>query len=99
MEGNIKYETILDISLINQTAKGKKIVKEMSSRLTGDEVWVIKSWGVRFSLRNLVDLLFKNGLDVFDVEYGSVTRIYVCLLDAYRINNRVVYQLQNEAQR
>lgn len=96
MKGQIKVETELDIALLNETAKGKRYIKDMYNQLEDGEIWVIKSWGIRFKLRALVDFLFKHNLDVFHIEYGSVTRLYVCKMDDYPIRNSVVYSLKNE---
>ena len=96
MKGQIKLETELDISLLNETAKGKRYIKDVYNQLEEGEIWVIKSWGIRFKLRNLVDLLFRYKLDVFHIEYGSVTRLYICKMDDYPIRNSVVYSLKNE---
>lgn len=92
---NVVFETGLDPAIINQTSKGKKIVRAMAEALTKDDIWLIKVWAQnKFSLRELVDFLFKNDLDVFDIEYGSITKIYVCRKDDYRIENSVVFSLK-----
>ena len=91
---NIKYECELDISLINQTTRGKRIIKMAKSIIGDDGIWIIRTWGIRFSLRKLVDFLYRYGLDVFDLEYGSVTKIYICKIDSYRIQNSAVFALK-----
>jgi hypothetical protein len=96
-KSKIKYRTELDIGLLNETAKGKRIIRRVKDAMGEDDVWLISAWGLKFSLRQLVDYLFKNGLDVFHIEYGSITRIYVCLIDSYRIDNSVVFSLKNGA--
>lgn len=88
-------ETILDLSIINHTLRGKKIVVDTKEHLGNGNIWVIRTWGTDLRLRSLVDFLFRYDLDVFDIEYGSITRIYICRKDDYRIKNSVVYSLRS----
>ena len=55
------------------------------------DIWVIKSLGIKFSLKDLIDFLFKYDLDVFDIEDDGIWKIYICKLDDYRITDRVVH--------
>lgn len=91
----ITFETDLDISLLNQTPRGKNIVKSIKHGLNEGDIWLIKTWGIKFSLKKLVEFLYENGLDVFFIEYGSVTKLYICLIDNYKIDNTVVFSLKN----
>jgi hypothetical protein len=92
-KGKIVYESELNLSLMNRTKRGIALVKRMKRELKEGDIWVIKFWGAKINLKPLVDFLFYHKLDVFDVEYGSVTRIYVCKMDSYRIKNSVVYNV------
>lgn len=94
---NITHISELDISILNQTTRGRTLVRRAKAILVDDNVWMIRTFGIKFSLRKLVDFLFKYELDVFDIEYGSVTKIYVCRLDTHRIKNSVVFSLKNES--
>ncbi|NJO30619.1 MAG: hypothetical protein HC874_26065 [Richelia sp. SL_2_1] len=91
---HIKYETQLDTSIINQSAKGKKFVRDIADGLEDKDIWLIKSFSIKFSLRELIEFLYKHSLDVFDIEYGSITKIYVCKVDNYRIQNSVVFSIK-----
>ena len=91
---NIKYESQLDPSIISQSLKGKKIVRNMADIMIKNDIWVLKSLGTNFSFKDIVTFLFKHNLDVFDVEYGSIIRIYVCRKDDYRIQNSVVFSIK-----
>lgn len=92
----VRFESLLDMSLLTQDKRSKDLVKEIYSKLSNDDIWVIKTSNLSLDLRKLVDFLFNNNLDVFDIEYGIVTtKIYVCRKDAYRIQNSVVYALRN----
>lgn len=93
---NIKHISDLDISILNQTPRGRTLIKRAKELIGDDGVWVIKAFGINFSLRKLVDYLFRHNLDVFDIEFGSITKIYVCKVDAQRIKNSVVFSLKNE---
>lgn len=94
-KNKIKVKSELDVSLLNQTQRGRNIVVRNRDILSNDDIWLITSLGyMRFNLKELIDYLFKYGLDVFYIEYGSINKIYVCLMDAYRIHNSVVFSLR-----
>lgn len=94
-EDKIKYETDLLLSLVNQTTKGKNLVKEIANNLGKKDIWVIRTWGTFFNLGELVEFLFKHDLDVFDIDIDTITKIYVCKKDDYRIQNSVVFNIRN----
>ena len=90
----IRYTSELDLSLMNKTQSGRKKIKIAKSYLTSTgDIWLLKFWGAKINLKSLVDFLFSYNLDVFDVEYDSITKIYICNIDDYRIRNSVVYNV------
>lgn len=91
----IKIKSELDVSLLNQTQRGRNLINRYKSTMVNDDIWLLSSLGyMKFDLKELVDFLFKYGLDVFYIEYGSINKIYICLIDAYRIHNSVVYSIK-----
>ncbi len=95
-EKNIKKSMNLTFSIINKTNRAKALLESVRDSMRGDDVLLIKTITTKIDFRGLVDFLFNLGLDVFDIEFGSVTKIYVCLIDSYRIQNSVVFSLRNQ---
>lgn len=95
-ENNIKAISPLDMSLLTKSQKGRRIVKAHKKELGNGGVWLLQFLGDKLKYKLLVDFLFSYDLDVFDIEYGHVTNIYVCLKDDYRIQNSVVYAVFGE---
>lgn len=92
----ITHVSDLDVSIISKSFKAKKYIRSMASELKDKDIWMMKAWNLRFDLRSLVDFLFDNGLDLFDIEFGSIVRLYICKIDDNRITNAVVFSLRNQ---
>ena len=90
-QDNIKAISNLDISLLIKSQRGRRIIKAHKKELGDKGVWLIQFLGNNINYKLLVDSLYSYDLDVFDIEHGYLTNIYVCLKDDYRIQNSVVY--------
>lgn len=96
-EDNIVYQSFIDDSLLWCTNRAKRSIEQIKKLMTeNSSVWVLKTYNPYVNFRSLVDCLYDSGLDIFDIEFDTITRIYIAKIDVYRIQNSVVYTLKDK---